>query len=143
RKQLPPLPELPAAAPHTAEDLVFQAYPSIQFGDGSGAAVPWLHEMPDPVSSAIWGLPVEIDPQTAARNGIETGDTVRVESPHGTLEAPAYVHPGAIPGVLSMAIGGGRGPNPLTLVKDAAYTRVRLARVGPARTFIQFSAPDR
>jgi anaerobic selenocysteine-containing dehydrogenase len=115
----------------------------LQFGDGTGVNVPWLHEMPDPASSAIWGLPVEIDPATAARHGISTGDTVRVEAAQGALEAPAYVHPGAIPGVLSMAIGGGRGPNPLTLLAGAAVTPVRLARIGPSRRFIQFSAPDR
>jgi Molydopterin dinucleotide binding domain len=142
-KPLSPLPALSAPPSFRADDLVFQAYPSLQFGDGSTPAVPWLHELPDPASSAIWGLPVEIDPQTAARYGIATGDNVRVESPHAGIEAPAYVHPGAVPGVLSMAIGGGRGPNPLTLLDGAPFTRVRVARVGPSRSFIQFAAPDR
>jgi anaerobic selenocysteine-containing dehydrogenase len=134
-------PPQPGSTAHN--EIQFQAYPSVQFGDGSGANVPWLQEMPDPASSAIWGLPVEIDPQTAAHYGIATGDTVRVESSHASLEAPAYVHPGAIPGVVSMAIGGGRGPNPLTLLAGAAVTTVRLARVGRSRNFIQFAAPDR
>ena len=79
----------------------------MQFHDGSGANLPWMQELPDPVSSAMWGLPVEVDPKTATRLGIKTGDLVRVESPHGKLEAPAYVHPAAVPGVVSMAIGQG------------------------------------
>ena len=104
----------------------FQPYPSLQFHDGRGANLPWLQELPDPASSSIWGLPVEIDPKTAAKLQVANGDTVRVESPHGSLEAPAYVHPGAVPGVVSMAIGdghshysryaSGRGANPLSIL---------------------------
>ena len=106
--------------------LHFQPYPSLQFHDGRGANLPWLQELPDPASSAIWGLPVEIDPKTAARLRVANGDMVRVESPHGSIEAPAYVHPGAVPGVVSMAIGDGhrttaatppgRGANPLSIL---------------------------
>jgi anaerobic selenocysteine-containing dehydrogenase len=143
--------------------LLFQPYPSLQFHDGSGSNLPWMQELPDPTSSSIWGLPVEIDPQTAASLHIATGDAVRVESPHGWLEAPAYVHPGAIPGVVSMAIGdghthygryaSGRGANPISILAPGwepatgalvmGGTRVRLSRAGSRRTWIQFSAPDR
>jgi anaerobic selenocysteine-containing dehydrogenase len=124
------------------DGLVFQAYPSVQFGDGTGMPVPWLQEVPDPVSSAIWGLPAEIDPQTAAQHRIATGDSVRIESQHGSIEGSAYVHPGAIPGVVSMGIGG-RGANPLVLTAGARITNVRLTRLGPCRNLIQFSTPDR
>ncbi len=132
--------------------LQFQPYLSLQFGEGAGANLPWLQELPDPASSGIWGLPVEIDPATAAKLQIATGDRVRIESPLGAIEAPAYVHPGAIPGVVSMPIGDGhtqygryasaRGANPLKIAPGP--TRVRLARVGGRDTsWIQFSAPDR
>jgi anaerobic selenocysteine-containing dehydrogenase len=143
--------------------LQFQPYPSLQFHDGSGAHLPWLQELPDPTSSAIWGLPVEIDPKTAAQLHVANGDVVRVESPHGAMEAPAYVHPGAAPGVVSMAIGdghthygryaSGRGANPISILAPVheprsgalalGATRVRIARAGPPRGFIQFAAPDR
>jgi anaerobic selenocysteine-containing dehydrogenase len=141
----------------------FQPYPSLQFHDGRGANLPWLQELPDPASSAIWGLPIEIDPKSAAKLQVANGDTVRVESPHGSIEAPVYVHPGAVPGVVSMAIGdghahysryaSGRGANPLSILAPVwekstgslvtGATRVRLTRVGGRRGFIQFSAPDR
>jgi len=140
----------------------FHPYLSLQYSDGSGANLPWMQELPDPASSAMWDLPVEIDPQTASRLSVETGDWVRVESPHGSLEAPAYVHPAALPGVVSMAIGeghknygryaSGRGANPLSIVapvwadSDAlafGATRVRLARLDRPPALIQFSPNDR
>jgi molybdopterin-containing oxidoreductase family iron-sulfur binding subunit len=108
-------------------------------------------------------LPVEIDPKTAAGLRIVNGDAVRVESAYGWLEAPAYVHPGAVPGVVSMAIGdghtfygryaSGRGGNPLSILAPVwekatgalvlGGTRVRLSRAGGRRGWIQFAAPDR
>jgi anaerobic selenocysteine-containing dehydrogenase len=144
--------------------LQFQPYLSLQFHDGSGANLPWMQELPDPVSSSMWGLPVEIDPQTAAKLQVATGDWVSIESPHGKIEAPAYVHPAAIPGVVSMAIGdghahygryaSGRGANPLSILAPVwekstgalafGDTRVRLARLPQqSAKLIQFSIQDR
>jgi anaerobic selenocysteine-containing dehydrogenase len=143
--------------------LAFQPYLSLQFHDGRGSNLPWMQELPDPVSSAIWGLPIEIDPKTAAKLQVANGDRVRVESPHGSFEAPAYVHPGAVPGVVSMAIGdghahygryaSGRGANPLSILAPVwekstgalvlGGTRVRLSRVGGPRDWIQFATQDR
>jgi anaerobic selenocysteine-containing dehydrogenase len=143
--------------------LHFQPYLSPQFHDGSGAHLPWLQELPDPTSSSIWGLPVEIDPGTAGKLQVANGDMVRVDSPYGSLEAPAYVHPGAIPGVVSMAIGdghahftsyaSGRGANPLSILAAVwetstgtlilGATRVRLSRIGGRRGWTQFSTADR
>ena len=45
----------------------FLPYASPHFGDGSAAHLPWLQEMPDPLTSAMWSSWVEIDPQTAER----------------------------------------------------------------------------
>ncbi|MGC2661945.1 MAG: molybdopterin-dependent oxidoreductase [Bryobacteraceae bacterium] len=143
--------------------LVFQPYVSLQYHDGGGANLPWMQELPDPVSSSMWDLPVEVDPRTAARLNVTTGDWVRVESPHGAIEATAYVHPAAIPGVVSMAIGeghthygryaSGRGANPLSIVapvwEDATgalafgATRVRITRLDRPSGLIQFSPNDR
>ena len=43
----------------------FLPYPSQAFLDGSLAHLPWLQEMPDPMTSAMWSSWVEINPQTA------------------------------------------------------------------------------
>jgi anaerobic selenocysteine-containing dehydrogenase len=144
--------------------FLFQPYLSLQYHDGSGANLPWMQELPDPASSAMWDLPVEIDPRTAARLNITTGDWVRVESSAGTFEAPAYVHPAALPGVVSMAIGeghtrygryaSGRGANPLSILAPIwenstgalalGATRVQIARLeSKPRELIQFSPQDR
>jgi anaerobic selenocysteine-containing dehydrogenase len=156
-----------AAAPNGDDaahfPLEFQPYPSLQHQDGSSSNLPWMQELPDPVSSSIWGLPVELDPKTAAVLRIANGDMVRVESSHGSIDVPAYVHPGAIPGVASMPIGdghthygryaSGRGENPLSILA-ATYekstgalvvggTRVKVSRLGDRKGWIQFSAPDR
>jgi anaerobic selenocysteine-containing dehydrogenase len=140
----------------------FQPYLSLQYHDGRSANLPWMQEMPDPVSSAMWDLPVEIDPKTAAHLGIANGDRVRVTSTRGSLEAMAYVHPAALPGVISMAIGqghahygryaSGRGANPLwivptvwepaTGVRVTGGTRVKLERLGEGE-LTQFSPQDR
>jgi hypothetical protein len=53
--------------------LQFQPYLSLQYHDGRGANLPWMQELPDPVSSSMWDLPLEIDPQTAAKLNIDTG----------------------------------------------------------------------
>ncbi len=142
----------------------FQPYLSLQFHDGRSANSPWMQELPDPVSSAMWNLPVEIDPKTAAKLNISNGDRVRVTSAKGSIEAFAYVHPAALPGVLSMAIGqghshfgryaSGRGVNPLSivaaqweqstgaLITGGTYTRLeRIA--GGAGELTQFSPQDR
>ena len=42
-------------------------YASQAFLDGSLAHLPWLQELPDPLTSAMWSSWVEINPQTAER----------------------------------------------------------------------------
>jgi anaerobic selenocysteine-containing dehydrogenase len=142
----------------------FQPYLSLQYHDGRGANLPWMQELPDPASSAMWDLPVEIDPKNAAKLNIANGDRVRITSTKGSLEAFAYVHPAALPGVLSMAMGeghthygryaSGRGANPLSILSPiweegtgvlaTGATRVRLERIGEATgELIQFSPQDR
>jgi len=142
--------------------LTFQPYFSSRFGDGSGAALPWLQETPDPTSSAMWEAPMEIDPGTAAAAQASNGDLFRIETSAGSIQAPVYVNPAAIPGVVSMAIGqghqhlgrdaSGRGTNPLAVVAEAAEsqtgvlafgaTRCRLSKAGDG-TLRQFSIVDR
>jgi anaerobic selenocysteine-containing dehydrogenase len=143
--------------------LFFQPYLSLQFHDGASAHLPWMQELPDPASSAIWSLPVEIDEKTARSLGITEGDLVRIESSQGAIEAPAFIHPAAIPGVVSMAIGGGHthygryasghGVNPLSILAPTVEkttesvatgaTRVKLTRVGDRGNLIQFSTRKR
>jgi anaerobic selenocysteine-containing dehydrogenase len=130
--------------------LHFQPYPSSQFGDGSAAHLPWLQEMPDPLTSAMWSSWVEINPQTAQRLQIAQGDIVEVTSQHGSVRAPAMIFPGIAPDVVAMPVGNGhetftryasnRGANPIAILAPLtveptgslawAATRVKIARAG-------------
>lgn len=143
--------------------LYFQPYYSTQFGDGASSHLPWMQELPDPTSSAIWSVPVELDAKTAGNLSIEQGDLVRIESPNGAIEAPAFINPAAIPGVVSMAIGGGHthytrygtghSANPISILAPTVEqttgaiatgaTRVKLTRVSDAGNLIQFSTQTR
>jgi anaerobic selenocysteine-containing dehydrogenase len=125
-------------------------YPSQAFLDGSLAHLPWLQEMPDPLTSAMWSSWVEINTATASRLGIAQGDVIEVASRHGTLRAPALISPGLAPDIIAMPAGqghgtytryaSGRGVNPIAILAPMAEaetgatawaaTRVRVTRVG-------------
>ena len=128
----------------------FLPYKSVQFGDGSTAHLPWLQEMPDPLTSAMWSSWVEINPQTAERLHVAQGDLVEITSTQGSVRAPAMIFPGIAPDVVAMPAGNGhevftryasgRGANPLAILAPVteeatgslawAATRVKIARVG-------------
>ncbi|HET6318236.1 MAG TPA: molybdopterin dinucleotide binding domain-containing protein, partial [Chloroflexota bacterium] len=139
-------------------------YASSAFLDGSLAHLPWLQEMPDPLTSAMWSNWVEINNHTAKRLGIGNGDIVEITSSQGTVRAPAVVSPGLAPDVVAMPVGQGhrmftryatgRGSNPLPLIAPLteaatgewawAATRVKVARVGnPDGSLIMFAGGDR
>jgi len=131
----------------------FLPYASQAFFDGSAAHLPWLQELPDVLSTAMWGVWVEINPQTAARLSIQQGDLVEVASQHGKLRAPALLYPAIAPDVLAMPVGqghqhftryaSGRGANPISILAPMteesvgalawAATRVTIRRVGDGR----------
>jgi len=140
--------------------LHFLPYLSVQFGDGSVAHLPWLQEMPDPLTSAMWSSWVELNPQTAARLGIANGDLVEVTSSQGSVRAPAMIVPGIAPDMVAIPVGqghenftrvaSGRGVNPIGILAPMttdgtgtlawAATRVRIARAGDAdRSLIMFA----
>ncbi|MBI3047370.1 MAG: molybdopterin-dependent oxidoreductase [Acidobacteria bacterium] len=129
----------------------FLPYPSTTFLDGSLAHLPWLQEMPDPLTSAMWSSWVEINPATAERLGIGQGDVVEIASAHGSVRAAAILTPGIAPDMVAMPAGqghrtftryaSGRGSNPVEVIAPVtepatgalawAATRVRVTRVGP------------
>ncbi len=131
----------------------FLPFVSPQFQDGSIAHLPWMQEMPDVLSTVMWGSWVEINPATAAKLSIEQGDVVEVASQHGVVRAPALLTPGIAPDTVAMPIGqghtnfgryaSGRGANPIPILAPKtepqtgslawAATRVKLSRVGPGQ----------
>jgi menaquinone reductase, molybdopterin-binding-like subunit len=128
----------------------FLPYVSQSFGDGSLAHLPWLQELPDVLTSAMWSSWVEIHPKTGERLGIKQGDLVEIASQQGSVRAAAVLSPGIAPDLVAMPVGqghedfsrfaSGRGANPLAILAPLAEsetgslawaaTRVKLSRAG-------------
>jgi molybdopterin-containing oxidoreductase family iron-sulfur binding subunit len=83
------------------------AYPTAMLGDGSGANLPWMQEVPDPVSKVAWASWAEISNGRAEKLGISIGDVIAVETPTGRLEVPAYPRGGIRDDVIAIAMGQG------------------------------------
>jgi len=125
-------------------------YPNLGLSDGRGANLPWLQEMPDPMTTARWETWIEINPQTAQELGIEDNDVILATSQFGEISAVAVVFPGIRPDVVGIPIGQGhteygryskgRGSNPVDLLgtsmdeETGAFawgtTRVRIRPTG-------------
>ena len=140
-----------------ADGFALLPYPSLRFYDGRSATRAWLQEVPDPMTQVAWDPWAEINTETAERLGIRRGDVVRVTSPHGAIEVPAYLSPSLHPGAVAIPIGHhyapyhvrlkyvpGSGPgNPMALLPAAAdpssgapaflSVKVTLAKTGARR----------
>jgi molybdopterin-containing oxidoreductase family iron-sulfur binding subunit len=130
--------------------------PTAHLHDGRGASRPWLQELPDPTTKAVWGSWAELHPATAERLGLAQGDPLKVETDAGSVEVPVYLYAGVRHDVVALPLGqghtangryaNGRGVNPLGLlpaVQDAACgavaylaTRARLSKGTRAETLV-------
>ncbi len=128
----------------------FMPYASQALYDGSLAHLPWLQELPDPLSSAMWCSWVEINEKKAIELGIKEGDLIEVTSTQGSVRAPAFLNPGIAPDAVAMPVGQGhtnftryasnRGVNPIEILAPTTVdgtgtlawsaTRVKIAKVG-------------
>ncbi|MEE8582172.1 MAG: molybdopterin-dependent oxidoreductase [Myxococcota bacterium] len=90
-------------------DLVLMTFPHSYLWDGRGAALPWLQEIPDPVTKISWQSWAELSKSTAARLGVDFGDVVAVETGFGAsrIELPVYPRGGIRDDVIAVAIGQG------------------------------------
>ncbi len=86
---------------------VLIVYPSSRFYDGRGADRPWLQELPDTITQVSWDGWVEVPEETARKMGITRGDLVKLTSPHGSIELPAYPTELVHPGIVAVAMGLG------------------------------------
>ena len=58
---------------------------------------PGCWRCPDPVTKITWHSWVEIHPETAPEMDVRDGEVLRLTSPHGSIEVPAYCTPGSVP----------------------------------------------
>jgi anaerobic selenocysteine-containing dehydrogenase len=142
--------------------LHLSIYPSTAFYDGRGASLPWLQQLPDPMTTVVWDSWVELNPTTAAELGVSFGDLVEVTSPQGSIRVPAVIYPGIRPDMAAIPLGQGhtemgryakgRGANPLTLVAmimegtkpQPAWnaTRVKITRISDKGELVTAGNPQ-
>lgn len=149
------LPQMPSKFEGKDIDFPFYMilYPQAAYRDGRGANLPWLQELPDPMTSVVWGSWVDMNPKTAARLGVMEGELVTIESPSGKITAPVYIYAGIRPDTVAVPIGQGhtqygrlakqRGANPISILpyredeRSGAValnaTRVKITPAGPGK----------
>ncbi|MHB2018952.1 MAG: molybdopterin-dependent oxidoreductase [Candidatus Xenobia bacterium] len=134
----------------TDGEYVLLAYPSPVLGDGSVSNRPWLQELAPGVEMVVWADWIEVSMQLAHQLELDRGTHIRLTSAAGTIEGPAYPHPGLHPGAVAIPMGqghtnfgryaSGRGIGALTAVAPQFQaetgelalfgTRVKVEKVG-------------
>lgn len=138
-------------------EFYFIPFPSYRYYDGRGANKPWLQELPDALTTAVWDSWVEIHPDTAGRMGIKEGDFISIESEYGKIETQAYLYKGIRPDTIAIALGLGhtsygryakeRGVSPLKILPVAQdrdsggfawlSTKVNVSRTGRRQQLVR------
>lgn len=101
-------------------------FPSNAIGYGENTYLPWMQALPEPISTNVWNTWVELNPNTADRIGVTTGDVVRVTTPVDSEDVPVYVNPAMAPDIAAVPFGRGHtafgryakghGVNPLGII---------------------------
>ena len=143
--------------------FVLHPFLTTTFLDGRGANLPWLQELPDPMTGVVYGSWAELNPATANELGIKEGDVLDVETPVGSVRVPALIFPAIRPGVIAIPVGQGhaaygryasdRGVNPIQIVApliddqsgDLAWaaTRVKIRKTGERLQLIKTGGVSR
>nr|WP_295905105.1 TAT-variant-translocated molybdopterin oxidoreductase [uncultured Bdellovibrio sp.] len=95
----------PAAA---SEGFELVLYPTSHMGDGSLNNVSWLHELPDPVTKAVWDNYISVSLATAEKHGLKQNSVVELTVGDKKIELPILIQPGLHDDVLAIAVGFGR-----------------------------------
>jgi anaerobic selenocysteine-containing dehydrogenase/Fe-S-cluster-containing dehydrogenase component len=108
------------------------AFPSFRFYDGRSASSSWLQETPDTMTQSVWDAWVEVPTEAASKLGIVQGDVLRVSSPHGALELPAFVSASIHPGTVAIPVGHRYAPYQLGRYVAASSTALNPVALLPA-----------
>ena len=97
------------AAPKLAGsgDFTLVAFPHPYLGDGSGAALPWLQEIPDPVTKISWNSWAEISHAKAEALGAQVRRRHPGRDGAGAAELSVYPRGGVRDDVVAIPIGQG------------------------------------
>jgi molybdopterin-containing oxidoreductase family iron-sulfur binding subunit len=121
-------------AAHEAETPGFEAdlVAEVALRDGSRAHVPWLRELPDPLTRVAWTPCARLAPEAARSLGVRDGDVVAVSVGERRVELPARVLPGQHPRVVGVPVGYGRVDGDGARANANAFRLARLDADGRA-----------
>ncbi|MCP5067443.1 MAG: 4Fe-4S dicluster domain-containing protein [bacterium] len=88
-------------------EFTLVAFPHSLLGDGRGAALPLLQELPDPITSVAWESWAEISLTAAEKLGVEFGDVIEIETSAGRIEVSVYPRGGIRDDVVAVPTGQG------------------------------------
>jgi molybdopterin-containing oxidoreductase family iron-sulfur binding subunit len=86
--------------------LIIQPDPTV--GDGRWANNAWLQELPKPLTMLVWDNAALVSPSLAARQGIATGDMLKLSVGARSVEAAALILPGQADNCITLSLGYGR-----------------------------------
>ena len=133
--------------------LILMTYEHMALGDGSFANLPGLQELPDPMTTVMWGSWLEINPQTARSLGVADGELVEVRTTEGAVTVPAVLYPAIRTDVIAMPYGQGHSAfgrygsstganaallNHLALDAKGTTVRARVSKASGAAKIIRF-----
>jgi molybdopterin-containing oxidoreductase family iron-sulfur binding subunit len=95
------------SVPKETTDYHALVYPTVNSFDGTSANRSWMQELPNPMTTAVWGSWVEVHPQTAAALLMKNGDVIQVITEYGFVEAPVYVNKHIHPKLVAVPLGQG------------------------------------
>ncbi|HPI41380.1 MAG TPA: TAT-variant-translocated molybdopterin oxidoreductase, partial [Pseudobdellovibrionaceae bacterium] len=95
-------------SPETSSDIELAIYPTVQLGDGTYANVPWMQELPDPVTKIVWDNYLMISPKLAEQKNYKEGTLVEFEVEGQKMTLPIHIQPGLHDQVAAVALGYGR-----------------------------------
>jgi len=105
----PPQPEMRPVevpeAPASKDGIELHLYPSVAMVTGRHANNPWLQELPDPVTKAVWENYAAVSPRFAQENGLVDHDVIEISK---KVSLPVLIQPGQAYKTISIALGYGR-----------------------------------
>ncbi len=96
------------AALKVENSLELVLYPKIAIREGAYANNAWLHELPDPITKAVWGNYVSVSQKTARKFKLKQNKIVKLTADDVTVELPVLIQPGQSENTLGVAYGYGR-----------------------------------
>jgi molybdopterin-containing oxidoreductase family iron-sulfur binding subunit len=89
------------------DELILYPYPSVKSFDGRAANRPWMQELPDPITQAVWGAWAEVHSNTAKRLHLAHGDALILRTDDGEVHVPVYVSDYVHEDIVAVPLGQG------------------------------------